>query len=109
MCGKIGASIANGIVLTIVLHILSHVTILSSLGTRVCTRVLFQLGKADSCEIHVGLLCLPQQGHVFLAGRVVLAAAARMLCRAYSLSQGRWSAALWVADRRLSASECDAC
>ena len=109
MCGRIGAGKANGIVLTIVLHILSHVSVLSSLGTRVCTRVLFEPEKADSCEINGGSLCLPQQGHVSLAGRELLAAAACMLCSACSLSQGRWSAALWVAVRRLSACECDAC
>ena len=64
---------------------------------------------ADNFVINGGSFCLPEQAHVYLAGRIVLAAAARKLCSARSLSQGRWSAALWVAVHRVSASECNGC
>ena len=90
-------------------HILSHVAVLSSLGTRVCMRLLFEPGKADNCEINGGSFCLPQQAHVSLAARVLLAAATRKVCSARSLSHDRWFAVLWVAVRRLSASECNSC
>ena len=48
--------------------ILLHVAILSSLGTRVFTRLFFEPGKLDYCEISGGSLCLAEQGHVSLAG-----------------------------------------
>ena len=48
-------------------HILSHVAIPSSLGTRVCTRLLFEPGQLDCCEINSGSFCLAEQAHVSLA------------------------------------------
>ena len=90
-------------------HILSHVDLLSSLGTRVCLRLLIEPGKADCFEINASSLSLAQEAHVSLAGRVLIAAAAYKLFSACSLSQGRLSAILWVAFSSLSASDCDAC
>ena len=108
LCGQIGAGIANGIVLMNVQHILSHVAVLNFRSTRVCTRLLFEPGKADHCEINDGSFCLPQQAHVSLAARVLPAAATRKVCSARSLSHDRWFAVLWVSVCRLSASECNA-
>ena len=88
-------------------HILSHVAVLNSLSTRVCTRLLFEPGKVNCCEKNGFSFCLREQAHDALASRLLLAAAARKLCCARSLSQGRRSAALWVVVCRLS--ECDAC
>ena len=77
-------------------QLLSHVDLLSSLGTRVCLRLLIEPGKADCCEINASSLSLAQEVHVSLAGRVLIAAAAYKLFSACSLSQGRLSAFLWV-------------
>ena len=86
-------------------HILSHVAVLSSLGTRVRTHLLFEPGNVNCCQINDVSLCLRKQAHVSLVGRVLLAAAARKQYSAHYLSRGRWSAALWVVVCRLS--ECD--
>ena len=60
-------------------HILSHVDLLSSLGTRACLRLLIEPGKADCCEINASSLSLAQEAHVSLAGRVLIADAAYKL------------------------------
>ena len=83
--------------------------LLSALGTRVCLRLLFELGKADCCEINGDSLSLAQEAHVSLAGQVLIAAAAYKLFSACSLSQFRLSAFLWVAFSSLSANDCDMC
>ena len=47
-------------------HILSHVDLLSSLGTRVYTDLLFEPGKADCCEIN-GSSFLSHKKRMFLS------------------------------------------